>query len=43
MPALKDVVDLLHGWYPPATADSWDAVGLVSSEGTGSPFRRKVS
>lgn len=30
MPALKDVVDLLHGWYPPATAESWDAVGLVS-------------
>lgn len=30
MPALKDVVDLLHGWYPPGTADSWDAVGLVS-------------
>ena len=29
MPALKDVVDLLHGWYPPSTADSWDAVGLV--------------
>ena len=29
MPALKDVVDLLHAWYPPATADSWDAVGLV--------------
>lgn len=29
MPALKDVVDLLHGWYPPGTADSWDAVGLV--------------
>ena len=29
MPALKDVVDLLHSWYPPATADSWDAVGLV--------------
>jgi dinuclear metal center YbgI/SA1388 family protein len=29
MPALKDVVDLLHGWYPPDTADSWDAVGLV--------------
>ncbi len=29
MPALKDVVDLLHGWYPPATADGWDAVGLV--------------
>lgn len=29
MPALEDVVALLHGWYPPATADSWDAVGLV--------------
>ena len=29
MPALKDVVDLLHGWYPPHTADEWDAVGLV--------------
>jgi dinuclear metal center YbgI/SA1388 family protein len=29
MPALKDVVELLHGWYPPETADSWDAVGLV--------------
>ncbi|WP_341927194.1 Nif3-like dinuclear metal center hexameric protein [Nocardioides psychrotolerans] len=32
MPALKDVVDLLHGWYPPGTADSWDAVGLVHGE-----------
>lgn len=29
MPSLKDVVDLLHGWYPPHTAASWDAVGLV--------------
>ena len=29
MPSLADVVDLLHGWYPPDTADSWDAVGLV--------------
>jgi dinuclear metal center YbgI/SA1388 family protein len=29
MPALTDVVSLLHGWYPPETADSWDAVGLV--------------
>ncbi|NPC96553.1 Nif3-like dinuclear metal center hexameric protein [Nocardioides sp. zg-DK7169] len=26
---LRDLVDLLHGWYPPATAESWDAVGLV--------------
>lgn len=29
MPALNDVVDLLHGWYPPHTAEGWDAVGLV--------------
>lgn len=29
MPTLGDVVDLLHSWYPPATAASWDAVGLV--------------
>ncbi|MCW2765856.1 MAG: hypothetical protein JWO11_1815 [Nocardioides sp.] len=26
---LKDVVDLIHGWYPPGTADGWDRVGLV--------------
>jgi dinuclear metal center YbgI/SA1388 family protein len=32
MPTLEDVVDLLHGWYPPATADSWDAVGLVHGD-----------
>ena len=32
MPSLRDVVDLLHGWYPPATASSWDAVGLVSGD-----------
>lgn len=32
MPALRDVVDLLHAWYPPATADSWDAVGLVAGD-----------
>ena len=29
MPTLSDVVDLLHQWYPPATAEDWDAVGLV--------------
>lgn len=29
MPTLQDVTDLIHGWYPPSTADSWDAVGLV--------------
>ncbi|HTW15447.1 MAG TPA: Nif3-like dinuclear metal center hexameric protein [Nocardioides sp.] len=32
VPSLHDVVDLLHGWYPPATADSWDAVGLVAGD-----------
>jgi dinuclear metal center YbgI/SA1388 family protein len=32
MPALSDVVDLIHGWYPPATAESWDAVGLVHGD-----------
>jgi len=32
VPSLKDVVDLIHGWYPPATADAWDAVGLVAGD-----------
>ncbi|HRD62317.1 MAG TPA: Nif3-like dinuclear metal center hexameric protein, partial [Nocardioides sp.] len=32
MVILSDVVELLHGWYPPATADSWDAVGLVAGD-----------
>ena len=32
MPVLKDIVALLHDWYPPETADSWDAVGLVLGE-----------
>lgn len=39
MPALEDVVDLLHGWYPPGTADSWDAVGLVYGD-PAAPVRR---
>jgi dinuclear metal center YbgI/SA1388 family protein len=26
---LNDLVDLIHDWYPPETADDWDAVGLV--------------
>jgi dinuclear metal center YbgI/SA1388 family protein len=29
MPALADIVSLIHEWYPPATAEDWDAVGLV--------------
>ncbi len=32
VPTLAEVVDLLHAWYPPATADSWDAVGLVAGD-----------
>jgi dinuclear metal center YbgI/SA1388 family protein len=32
VPTLAEVVDLLHGWYPPATAESWDAVGLVAGD-----------
>ena len=32
MPTLAEVVDLLHAWYPPGTADSWDAVGLVAGD-----------
>jgi len=32
VPTLNELVDLLHGWYPPATADSWDAVGLVAGD-----------
>ncbi len=31
-PTLRDVVDLLHAWYPPGTADDWDAVGLVAGD-----------
>ncbi len=29
MPNLGEVVELVHGWYPPDTADEHDAVGLV--------------
>lgn len=29
MPALKEILDLVHAWYPPETAEDWDAVGLV--------------
>jgi dinuclear metal center YbgI/SA1388 family protein len=34
MPRLADVVELLHGWYPPETADDWDAVGLAAGDPT---------
>ena len=28
-PTLAEVVSLVHGWFPPETAEEWDAVGLV--------------
>ncbi|MEO6700940.1 MAG: Nif3-like dinuclear metal center hexameric protein, partial [Jatrophihabitantaceae bacterium] len=28
MPKLAELIDALNAWYPPATAESWDAVGL---------------
>jgi dinuclear metal center YbgI/SA1388 family protein len=39
VPTLSETVELLHGWYPPATADSWDAVGLVAGDPE-APVRR---
>lgn len=39
IPRLADVVDVLHDWYPPSTADSWDSVGLVRGE-PDQPIRR---
>ena len=32
MPTLGEVVDLVHGWYPPETAVDWDAVGLAAGD-----------
>ena len=32
MVALADVVSLVEGWFPPATADAWDAVGLTCGD-----------
>jgi dinuclear metal center YbgI/SA1388 family protein len=32
VPTLGEVVDLVHGWYPPETADDWDAVGLAAGD-----------
>ena len=32
MPRLGEVVDLLHGWYPPELAASWDASGLAAGD-----------
>ena len=38
-PVLADVVRLLERRYPPSTAESWDAVGLVTGDPT-QPVRR---
>jgi dinuclear metal center YbgI/SA1388 family protein len=32
VPLLSEVVGVLHRWYPPETADSQDAVGLVAGD-----------
>jgi dinuclear metal center YbgI/SA1388 family protein len=32
MATLGDVVDLVHGWYPPDSAEPWDAVGLAAGD-----------
>jgi dinuclear metal center YbgI/SA1388 family protein len=32
VPTLGDVVDLVHDWYPPETAEDWDAVGLAAGD-----------
>ena len=32
MPTLGEVVGLVHGWYPPETAEDWDAVGLAAGD-----------
>ncbi len=32
MPTLGELTALLDSWYPPAHADSWDAVGLVCGD-----------
>lgn len=32
MTTLGQIVDLVHAWYPPETAEEWDAVGLVHGD-----------
>ncbi|HST48041.1 Nif3-like dinuclear metal center hexameric protein [Jatrophihabitans sp.] len=39
MPSLADVLAALDGWYPPSTAESWDAVGLTCGD-PAEPVRR---
>ncbi len=39
MATLGEVVDLVHEWYPPETADDWDAVGLAAGDPEGDVSR----
>lgn len=39
MVSLGEVADLVHEWFPPATAESWDRVGLVVGDRS-APVRR---
>ncbi len=32
MPILRDVLQVIDSWYPPATAEAWDAVGLTCGD-----------
>ncbi|HEX4728508.1 MAG TPA: Nif3-like dinuclear metal center hexameric protein [Jatrophihabitans sp.] len=32
MPRLAELIEALDGWYPPATAESWDAIGLTCGD-----------
>jgi len=32
VPSLAEILSALDGWYPPATAESWDAVGLTCGD-----------
>src|SRR3978361_1167431 len=32
VPNLSEITAALDGWYPPATAESWDAVGLTCGD-----------
>ncbi len=39
LPTVAEIIGLLEQWYPPATAEDWDAVGLVAGE-PARPVRR---
>jgi len=39
VPTLAELIDSLDGWYPPATAESWDAVGLSCGDSSAEVHR----